>query len=108
VLGFRCPRDLTARRRIPIELPEFLIVLLEHREQEANDGASLEERVTMNHFVEYQVADLLSIRDVAELRWSCPASLRPCRSGLQRHGSSGGEQACAFVRQQRIGRLAMP
>jgi len=56
----------------PIELPEFLIVLLEHREQEANDGASVEERVTMSHFVEYQVADLLSIRDVAELEMVMP------------------------------------
>jgi hypothetical protein len=72
VLGFRRERDLTARRKIPVELPEFLIVLLEHREQEANEGASVEERVTMSHFVEYQVADLLSVRDVAELDMVMP------------------------------------
>lgn len=72
ILGFRRERHLADRREICIELPEFLIVLLEHRMNEANDGASEEERVTISHFVEYQVAEMLSIRDVAEFEMEMP------------------------------------
>ena len=39
---------------------------------EANEGASAEERVTLSHLVEYQVAEMLSIRDVAELDMEVP------------------------------------
>ncbi len=72
LLGFGRERQLTSRREIPIELPEFLIVLLEQRVDEANDGASVDERVTISHLVEYQVAELLSIRDVAEMEIDMP------------------------------------
>lgn len=72
LVGFRRERRLTGRREISIELPEFLIVLLERRVNEANDGASAEERVTLSHLVEYQVAEMLSIRDVAELDMEMP------------------------------------
>jgi hypothetical protein len=72
LLGFRRERQLAERREIAIELPEFLIVLLEHRVNEANDGASAGERVTISHFVEYQVAQMLSIRDVAEFDLQVP------------------------------------
>lgn len=72
VLGFRRERQLADRREISVELPEFLIVLLEHRVNEANDGASEDERVTISHFVEYQVAEMLTIRDVAEFDMQMP------------------------------------
>ena len=72
LLGFRRERRLTGRREISVELPEFLIVLLERRVNEANDGASAEERVTLSHLVEYQVAEMLSIREVAELDMEVP------------------------------------
>lgn len=72
LLGFRRERELSGRREIAIELPEFLIAVLEQRVDEANDGASEDERVTISHLVEYQVAELLSIRDVAELELQMP------------------------------------
>lgn len=72
ILGFPRERQLAERREISIELPEFLIVLLEHRVNEANDGASEDERVTISHLVEYQVAEMLTIRDVAEFNMEMP------------------------------------
>lgn len=72
LLGFKSIRQLNARREIPVELPEFLIVLLEQRVNEANDGATAEEMVTISHFVEFQIAEMLSIRDVAELDLEWP------------------------------------
>jgi hypothetical protein len=39
---------------------------------EANEGASAEERVTVSHLVEFQVAELLSIREVAEFELRMP------------------------------------
>lgn len=72
LLGFRRERQLITRREIPVELPEFLILLLEHRVNEANDGASAGEEVTISHLVEYQVAEMLSIRDVAEFELHTP------------------------------------
>lgn len=72
LLGFPSNRSLNARREIPVELPEFLIVLLEQRVNEANEGASDEELVTISHLVEYQLAEMLTIRDVAELDLQLP------------------------------------
>jgi hypothetical protein len=72
LLGFRGQRQLSGRREISIELPEFLIVLLECRVREANDSAPVAERVTISHLVEYQVAELLSIREVAEMEMQLP------------------------------------
>jgi hypothetical protein len=72
LLGFRPARDLSARREIAVELPEFLIALLEERVSEANDGTSTDERVTVSDLVEVQVAELLSVRQVAELDLRMP------------------------------------
>ena len=71
-MTFRRGRDLGGRREVAVELPEFLIVMLERRVDEANDGASADERVTLGHLVEYQVAEMLSIRDVAEIEMELP------------------------------------
>ena len=65
-------RDLGTRREVAVELPEFLIVMLERRVDEANDGASASERVTLSNLVQYQVAEMLSIRDVAEIEMELP------------------------------------
>ena len=72
LMTFRRERDLGRRREVAVELPEFLIVMLERRVDEANDGASADERVTVSHLVEYQVAEMLSIRDVAEIEMELP------------------------------------
>ena len=79
LMTFRRGRDLGRRREVAVELPEFLIVMLERRVVESNDGASADERVTLSHLVEYQVAEMLSIRDVAENRDGA--------AGIQRGGA---------------------
>jgi hypothetical protein len=72
ILGFRAPRDLATRREVVVELPEFLILLIERRAAEASDGAGDDERITVSNVVEYQLADMLSIREVAELELDIP------------------------------------
>jgi hypothetical protein len=65
-------RNLQARRAISVKLPEFLIYALEQRVMEANDGASSEEASTLNHFIESELANLITVRDVAELEATTP------------------------------------
>jgi hypothetical protein len=65
-------RKLQSRRVLQIELPEFLICALEARLAEANDGASVEERSTLDHLIESELVNLISLRDVAELEIAVP------------------------------------
>jgi hypothetical protein len=65
-------RKLQSRRVLRIELPEFLICALEVRLAEANDGASVEERSTLDHLIESELVNLISLRDVAELEIAVP------------------------------------
>jgi len=60
-------RNLHERRCLEIELPEFLFCALEARVAEANDGAPLDERCTLNHYIESELVNLVTLRDVAEL-----------------------------------------
>jgi len=64
--------DLTSRRVVSVELPEFLLRAIEHRLSEANRGASESERVTLNHLVERELAEGLSIAEVALLERDVP------------------------------------
>ena len=65
-------RDLSSRRSVNVELPEFLLCAIEHRLAEANEGASESERVTLNHLVERELAESLSIAEVALLERDVP------------------------------------
>jgi len=65
-------RDLRARRVIAVELPEFLIYALEQRVLEANAGASPEDISTIDHYIESELANLITVRDVAELEAAAP------------------------------------
>jgi len=65
-------RDLRARRVIRIELPEFLIYALEQRVLEANAGVSPGELSTIDDYIESELANLISVRDVAELELAAP------------------------------------
>src|SRR6266508_956310 len=65
-------RKLQSRRILRIELPEFLICALEARLAEANDGATAEERSTLDHLIESELVNLISLRDVAELEIAVP------------------------------------
>ena len=65
-------RKPQARRALRIELPEFLIFALEARLAEANDGACPEERCSLDHLIESELINLVSLRDVAELEMVVP------------------------------------
>jgi len=64
--------DLSSRRSISVELPEFLVRALEHRVAETNDEASSEEIVTLDHLIEIELAGCLSLAEVAHLERSIP------------------------------------
>ncbi len=66
-------RDFDARRAITIELPEFLIQALECRVAEANASADEPgEQVTLEHLVEYELAETVSIAELALLEGRAP------------------------------------
>lgn len=63
---------MNGRRVLAIELPEFLIHALEARVAEANAGAPPEEQSTLNHLIESELVNLVTLRDVAELEARVP------------------------------------
>jgi len=60
-------RDLTARRVVEFELPEFLLLALETRVAEANSELPSDDAADPNDYVESELANVITIRDVAEL-----------------------------------------
>ncbi len=69
-------RDLRARRPVTIELPEFLLCALEARVAEANSDAEPAERCTLDHYIESELVNLVTLRDVAELELRVPGFAR--------------------------------
>jgi hypothetical protein len=55
-----------------VELPVFLIRALELRVRRANDGASYTDRVSLNELIEIQLAESVSIADIAYLEKDLP------------------------------------
>src|SRR5436190_19551381 len=72
LLPGRFPADLSARRLVQIELPEFLICALEARVAEVNQGARPHERCSLHDLIESELVSLVSVRDVAELEQTVP------------------------------------
>ena len=66
------PTDLLARRTITVEMPEFLLRALECRLAEANDGASEGESVELEHLIEIQLAEGLTLAEIAYLERQVP------------------------------------
>jgi hypothetical protein len=64
--------NLNRRETLEIELPRFLVRALEERVNEANEGANEEERVDLNHLIEVQLAECVTIADVARLERDVP------------------------------------
>ncbi len=61
------PTDLSLRRCVSLELPEFLLRALECRVEDANHGAMKHERITLEHLVEAELAGSISLSEVAHL-----------------------------------------
>jgi hypothetical protein len=64
LLPGRFQRDLNATCEVTFRLPAFLICALEARVAEANTSG---EPCTLNDYVETELVNLVSLRDVAEL-----------------------------------------
>ena len=64
---FRSPTYLLARRTITVGLPEFLLRAFECRIAEANEGADDDDRVELEQIIEMQLAEALSLGEVAHL-----------------------------------------
>jgi hypothetical protein len=75
-------RDLSARRSFTLDLPEFLLYALEARVLEANDGESGEDQSTLNDYIETELVNLITLRDVAELDLTAPGFAEAVQSWL--------------------------
>jgi len=64
--------DLLTRRTITVDVPEFLLRALECRLAEVNDGASEEESVELEHLIEIQLAEGVTLADIAHLERQVP------------------------------------
>jgi len=64
--------NLNRRETLEIELPAFLVRALQERVNEANEDADEEERVDLNHLIEVQLAECVTIADVARLERDVP------------------------------------
>lgn len=64
--------NLNRRETLEIELPGFLVRALQERVREANEDADDEERVDLNHLIEVQLAECVTIADVARLEREVP------------------------------------
>lgn len=72
LLSGRFDRNLRTRRIVQVELPEFLICALEARVREANAELAADERCTIDHYIESELVNLITLRDLAELEIAVP------------------------------------
>jgi hypothetical protein len=64
--------DLFRRQTIELELPRFLVRIFENEIAKANVGASADDYLTLNHYIEYHLAEFVSLSDVVELEREVP------------------------------------
>lgn len=69
---FPVAANLNRRETLEIELPLFLVRALQERVNEANENADEEERVDLNQLIEVQLAECVTIADVARLERNVP------------------------------------
>lgn len=68
-----CPHtDLCSRRLVTLELPEFLLRAFESRLAEANEGCAEDDEITIDNLVELELAERLSLAEVAHLEREVP------------------------------------
>jgi len=65
-------RNFSARRVVELKLPEFLLCALECRVAEANADAPADDRSSLNDYVESELVNIITLRDVAELEGTFP------------------------------------
>lgn len=72
ILGTALAKPLNRRRRITVEVPEFVVRAIHFRVDEANDGDSDGETVTFNDVVEWLLVTEVSLRRAPVLEQSIP------------------------------------
>jgi hypothetical protein len=65
-------RDLRSRRSLQLELPEFVLCALEARVAEVNADAAAADPCTVDEYIESELVNLITVRDVAELAMRHP------------------------------------
>jgi hypothetical protein len=68
----RLAKPLNRRRRVEIELPEFVVRAIEWRVEEANAGATDDEEVTFNDVAEWLLATEATLRRLPLIESSIP------------------------------------
>lgn len=65
--------DLLRRQTIELELPRFLVRIFEREVARANQEAeSVDELITVNNYIEYHLAEFVSLADVVEMEREVP------------------------------------
>jgi hypothetical protein len=72
IAKMRPHEDLCRRRRVTLELPEFLLRAFESRLVEANEGCAEGDEITLENLVELELAEGLSLAEVAHLESEVP------------------------------------
>ena len=72
IAKMRHPADLCRRRLVTLELPEFLLRAFDSRLAEANEGCAESDEITLEELVELELADGLSLAEVAHLEREVP------------------------------------
>jgi hypothetical protein len=72
VLEGRFRRDLRTPTAITIEVPAFVLCVLEARVREANESCLTEDAATVEDYIESELANLVTLRDVVELDLHIP------------------------------------
>ena len=63
-LPHRRAEALNARRQLEVDIPEWILRVLQYRIEEANDDADPAERVELNDVVEWYLVAPLTVREV--------------------------------------------
>ncbi len=66
--------DLTIcfRQTLEIDLPRFLVRIFEEEAARANQQASDGDTLTLNNYIEYHLAEFVSLADIVELEREVP------------------------------------
>lgn len=72
VFGTALAKPLNRRRRITVEVPEFVVRAIKFRVEEANEGDTDGEAVNFNDVVEWLLATEVSLRRMPILEQSIP------------------------------------
>jgi hypothetical protein len=64
--------DLLSRQSIEIELPRFLVRIFEQEIAKTNEGSTDADAITLNDYIEYHLAEFVSLADVLDLERQVP------------------------------------